>query len=221
MCSYTPLTNIFVFLQSAYTSLPPTPQGTRTPGDLPLKPVFNQALSGHNSDADLPTEHDDDDDEDEDELTKFYESKHKSDKNYLAQLSQIAHNSELKVESNADFSLLKNRRNISSRESSFLYSPPSSNRNTPSRLVTSSKLSNYSGKSGVVIPPADRTMEVVVGKGRRSSMSGSARSNKDLPPQTPTSRARTGTASAIYLCKKCPKKYNNQKDLDIHKMYCS
>ncbi len=202
--------------------MPSTPQGTRTSGDLPIKPVFNQNLSSNNSEIDPTMENNpssDLSDDEEDELAKFYESKHKSDKNYLSQLSQIAQNSELKVESNTDFSLLKNRRNISSRESSFLYSPPSSNRNTPSRLVTSSKLSNYSGKGGaVIIPPADKTMEVVVGKGRRS---GSAKSNRDLPPQTPTNRVRTGTASATFLCKKCPKKYNNQKDLDIHKIYCS
>ena len=85
------------------------------------------------------------------------------------------------------------------------------------------------------IPPADKTMEVVVGKGRRSSVSGSARSHSNqtptgsrgqLPPQTPGgSRPRSAVAksaaSGSFACANCPKRYSNKKDLDIHGMYCT
>ncbi len=170
-------------------------------------------------------------------MDNFLKNKHESDQNYLSKLNQIS--ADLKIEPNADFSLIKNRRNISSRENSFMFSPSQSSMNTERN--TSSKLSNYSVTNGnrtpkvtrTPIPPADKTMEVVVGKGRRvSSASASARSNlsmanvkNNLPPQTPSSRAKSGVAkpnSALsFKCQTCDKKYNNSKDLDIHKMYCS
>ncbi len=60
-------------------------------------------------------------DTEEDDLN-FLKDKREADKSYLDKLNQISQISELKIE-NRDFSLLKNRRNISSRGSPFLYSP--------------------------------------------------------------------------------------------------
>lgn len=208
---------------------------TRTPGELPIRPIFGQQINNTNDETNIDTlvgsNSDSDLDDAENELNDdFMNEKHESDRNYLNQLKQITQNSELKVESNTDFSLLKNRRNIASRENSFLYSPAPSARNN-----SGSKLSNYSSSQRAnsakgqhqrpVIPPADKTMEVVVGKGRRGSVS-SARSNANAtptsnrPPQTPKSTGKSAS-TGNFACSHCPKRYNNKKDLDIHSMYCT
>lgn len=216
---------------------------TRTPGELPIRPISSQQATHSNTtttndetvqDTHLMASNSDSDmDDAEDELNDdFMNEKHESDRNYLNQLKQITQNSELKVEANTDFSLLKNRRPIASRENSFLYSPAPSARNSSA----GSKLSNYSTSQRAnsakghqqrpVIPPADKTMEVVVGKGRRGSVANSARSNANAtptgkrPPQTPKSTGKSaGTGS--FACSHCPKRYNNKRDLDIHGMYCT
>lgn len=141
-------------------------RNTRTPGDLPIEPIFNQEIN---------TPHMSDDDE---ALDDFMSNKHEADKSYLSKLKQIGQNSELRVESNTDFSQMK-RRNVTSREHSFLYSPAASP--APTDRNTTSKMSMYSvrdrvnsakSNSRTPIPPADKTMEVIVGKGRRGSASG-------------------------------------------------
>ena len=83
---------------------------------MPIKPVFNQNLRSDTSDNSANEEVNNEDDE-----IDFMSEKHAADKSYLSKLDQINQNSELKVEANTDFSMLKNRRHIPSRENSFLY----------------------------------------------------------------------------------------------------
>ena len=105
-------------------------------------PMANTDTNNHSDNSFGPSDADDIDGEDELLNDDFMNDKHEADKNYLSQLKQITQNSELKVESNTDFSMLKNRRQImSSRENSFLYSPSPSARGHSS----ASKMSNYSG----------------------------------------------------------------------------
>lgn len=180
-------------------------------------------------------------DSDNDDDYDFLKDKRESDKGFLEKLSQINQTSELRIE-NTDFSYMKNRRNISSRaelNSPFLYSPSQSSLNSEPRSANPSRASNYSAanRKTPIIPPADKNMEVIVGKGRRSSMSGSSRSNsasaKPNIPTGPNNSAKnkanlnnTATSNKessrynSYKCENCDKQYNNIKDLDIHKLYC-
>lgn len=184
-----------------------------------------------------------------DENYDFLKDKHESDKNFLSKLNQISHASELIIE-NTDFSMLKGRR-ASSRDhqTTFLYSPSQSSMNSEpnqnrdgggyhSNLNSSMSNRNQSRlKSPYVpnIPPADKNMEVVVGKGKRVSsaavtVTGSARSNSassnnrknsiPLPPSSANSN-RSVANKNTFACENCNKKYSNGKDLDIHKMYCN
>lgn len=122
------------------------------------------------------------------------------------------------------YSFKHNRRD---NHGSFLYNPStsslSSDRNN-SRVSNYSALFNKSNTNKAIpnIPPAEKNMEVVVGKGRRvSSALGSSRAtyNKTNPIN---SKSKTlNSKDNIFKCKYCEKSYNNIKDFDIHKLYCN
>ena len=172
-------------------------------------------------------------DTEEDDLN-FLKDKRESDKSYLDKLNQISQISELKIE-NSDFSMLKNRRNISSRGSPFLYSPSPSQllMNSEARSANQSRVSNYSANRNTsrpnsrvpVVPPAEKNMEVIVGKGRSSSRPNSAAKTQNNSSSTPKSgapkSAKDKDSSNEYKCENCEKCYNNIKDFDIHKLYCN
>jgi hypothetical protein len=213
----------------------------------------NYVYAGETAPTQLNLNDNDDTEYDDD----FLRDKHKSDANYLEQLNQIAHTSELRVDSAADYNVAKSRRTASTRDhaSPFLYTPADSSR-------AASRASNFTAggrasalRSTPPIPPADKNMEVVVGKGRRGVGSGfgnvtaavgSARSNsanavnaKTASSSPSTTSSRTALANAVttkpptnghtnssstyssgFKCDNCNKKYDNGKDLDIHKLYC-
>jgi hypothetical protein len=66
---------------------------------------------------------------------------------------------------------------------------------------------------------------MIVGKGRRVS-SGTNRMANAIRPlnnnieSTPRSASSTSIQRLNLKCDSCDKKYNNSKDLNIHKMYC-
>ena len=187
-----------------------------------------------------------DHEEDEEEELNFLKDKRESDKNYLEKLNQISQVSELKIE-NTDFSLLKNRRNVSSRGSPFLYTPSASqlSMNNDPRTANQSRVSNYSAnknntsrpnsRAPLPVPPAEKNMEVIVGKGRSSSRPNSAlnktsvgngsNSNIAAAPNGKTNQksanVRDKDQSNEFKCENCDKNYTNIKDFDIHKLYCS
>jgi hypothetical protein len=204
----------------------------------PKKPLFGQSRVQNASAQQQEEKLDLDNDEEFD----FLKEKHESDKNFLNRLNQINQTSELVVENNTDFSLMKNRR-TSSRDhhataSPFLYSPSGSSMHSEangnhSNLNSASNRYNVRSKSPQrppSIPPAEKNMEVVVGKGRRvvnsaTAVGNSARSNsstsnnrKNSIPLPPTTR---NASRSMFACENCSKKYSNGKDLDIHKMYCN
>lgn len=192
--------------------------------------------NANNNNNELEDDHDDlDDDDDTDDDYNFLKDKREQDQSYLNKLNQINLNSELKIE-NTDFNMFKNRRNVSSRnhDGSFLHSPsPSSAAN--SERGGGSKLSSYNRAQArtTPVPPAEKGMEVIVGKGRRSSINHSARSNSSnnganqnnktsLPPSGRDAAKKTnGNAKTNLVCENCQKTYTQQKDMDIHKMYCN
>ena len=174
----------------------------------------------------------------EEEEFNFLKDKRESDKSYLDKLNQISQVSELKIE-NTDFSLLKNRRNISSRGSPFMYSPSPSqlSMNNDSRTANQSRLTSYSANRNTgrpnsrtpVVPPAEKNMEVIVGKGRSSSRPNSA-VNKNNGNNTNgvnsknnqrLTSAKEKDPSNEFKCNNCEKNYSNIKDFDIHKLYCN
>jgi hypothetical protein len=189
----------------------------------------------------------DDDDEDLNEMMDEYENdnydflkeKHESDKNYLQKLNEINQASELRIE-NSSSQMKNNRRGLASRENSrqftspFLYSPSQSSMNSdrnPSRIASANgNKQNFRPNSSVTahippIPPADKNMEVVVGKGRRlnsanlvSTRSNSSSSNQ---PRSSISTGQVKNGQTNFKCDNCEKKYNNIKDFDIHKLYCT
>ncbi len=189
-----------------------------------------------------------DHEEDEDEELNFLKDKRESDKNYLEKLNQISQVSELKIE-NTDFSLLKNRRNVSSRGSPFLYTPSPSqlSMNNDARSANQSRVSNYSlnktntnkpnSRAPLPVPPAEKNMEVIVGKGRSSSRPNSAfnktnsgnGSNGNIAATITNGRTNQKSASGVrdkdqsseFKCEFCEKNYTNIKDFDIHKLYCN
>lgn len=182
---------------------------------------------------------DDDLDLDNDERYDFLREKHDSDKSLVNQLNQITNQSELRIESaasNNDY--MRNRRGGSSRDHSatFLYTPPTTSNNNSRPGSTASRGKN-STRPIVNITPADKNMEVVVGKGRRvvsSNRGNSSRANHSPSnPNTSTvggqrKNSLTGipplpasAANRSFSCENCNKKYSNGKDLDIHKMYCT
>lgn len=181
-----------------------------------LKKDMNKKLQYNDDD-----ENDENDESDEDDYN-FLKDKRVSDQNYLNKLNQINLNSELKIE-NTDFNLFKNRRNLSSRnhEGSFLHSTSQNSINN--ERPNSSKLSNYSRSQvrTTPIPPAEKNMEVIVGKGRRSA-NNSARQNTPKTSLPPSGRiSKTNSTNKINLvCLNCKKAYENEKDMEIHKMYC-
>jgi hypothetical protein len=186
----------------------------------------------------------DDDDDDLNEMMDEYDNenydflkeKHESDKNYLQKLNEINQASELRIENSS--SQMKNRRGLASRENSrqftspFLYSPSQNSINSErnaSRITSAhnnrQNVRPSSSATAPPIPPADKNMEVVVGKGRRlnSANLASTRSNSSSSNQPrnniPTGQAKSAQTS--FKCENCEKKYNNIKDFDIHKLYCT
>lgn len=183
----------------------------------------------------------DDLDLDNDEHFDFLKEKHDADKSLVNQLNQITHQSDLRVESAA--SVQSRRQGASSRDHSatFYYSPsplnPPPTTNVSSRPTSMLRRPNSSsstrGGTVVNIPPAEKNMEVVVGKGRRVNSTMSATSSRansaanqnnsihqqqrknSLNSMPPLPNNRT------FSCDSCNKKYSNGKDLDIHKMYCN
>lgn len=192
-----------------------------------------------NDDAD-----DDDLDLDNDDQFDFLKEKHESDKSYLSKLNQITNQSEMRVENTSDFNLSKNRR-VSSRDhqATFLYSPSPNGVEYNNNNNISRPGSNYRGSTrntnrtpplAVNIPPAEKNMEVVVGKGRRvnSASSGALGSNRansaakgqqqqEAIPARKNSIPLSNSSNRSFTCENCSKKYTNGKDLDIHKMYCN
>jgi hypothetical protein len=192
-------------------------------------------INNQNSDEDIIDNRMNNDDE-----MDFLKQKHKSDQSYLNKLNQIVNTSELKTE-NGDYNLFNirnsagRRNNVSSRDhhSSFLYSPSQSSVNSDrnnSRITNYSPVFNRSSSSVRTmpnIPPAIPNMEVVVGKGRRVN-SAMSRTKIGIPPsgQNTSSRPKTASNSSSnlkenFMCEKCSKKYDNIKDLDIHRLYCN
>lgn len=163
-------------------------------------------------------EYDEDENSDEEDNLNFFKDKHESDQNYLSKLNQINLNSELKIE-NTDFNLFKNRRNVSSRnhDGSFLHSASQNSINSD----RGSKMSNRSQIRTTPIPPADKNMEVIVGKGRRSATN-SARSTASTSKTSlpPNGRKANLKNKGALTCENCNKQYENIKDMEIHKMYC-
>jgi hypothetical protein len=237
----------------------PFPTPTSNSHTQHFAPVFGE--TGNNT-------YDNEDDDD------FLKDKHKSDQNYLERLNEVARaTSELRVDSAADFNLAKNRRTASTREhhhgSPFMYSPSTGSIYNGDSSRNASRASNFTPggrasalKSTPPIPPADKNMEVIVGKGRRGSgvmsaaTANSARSNsanalnnnKNTPASSnginsgrnvngkPPSNGSSGnggsglltsTASqqashaSSFKCENCNKRYDNGKDLDIHRLYCN
>jgi hypothetical protein len=190
-----------------------------------IKIELDNSTNNNNEDDEVAGEDDDDDDD-----FNFLKDKREADQSYLNKLNQINLNSELKID-NTDFNLFKNRRNISSRnhDHSFLHSPSPSSMN--SERGSSSKQSNYNRAQArtTPIPPAEKGMEVIVGKGRRSSMSTSARSNSSnngnqktsLPPSGRDVKKINGNSKTSLVCENCQKSYTQKKDMEIHKMYCN
>ncbi len=211
----------------------------------------------------------------DEEGDNFLKDKHKSDQNYLDKLNEVARaNSELRVDSAADFNLAKTRRTASTRDhhltSPFLYSPSTGSIYNGDSSRNASRASNYTSggrasalRSTPPIPPADKNMEVIVGKGRRGSgvMSATANSTRSnsanalnnkhnssasnnnssrnvngKPPSSSSNGGLSNTSSnntnnntnnnasshvSGFKCVNCNKKYDNSKDLDIHKLYCN
>lgn len=211
-----------------------------------------------NDDHEYVQEVDDDEDDldlDNDDRYDFLKDKHDSDKSLVHQLNQITNQSELRIESaasNNDF--LRNRRAGSSRDHSatFLYTPPSASNNNsrPGSNTSSSRRTANASRPIVNIPPADKNMEVVIGKGRRVNSSNgvgsgggvvgsSSRGNSSRANHSPSSGGHNSSivgqrknslngmpplpasATRLFSCENCNKKYSNGKDLDIHKMYCN
>lgn len=200
------------------------------------------------------------DDLQNDEELDFLKDKHKSDRNYLNKLNQIAQASELGGEtSHTDYTQIvtkitpaSGRRRVSGNNSQastrdhltspFLYNPSASSSRAGSGYSRRVEQVN-STRATPPIPPADKNMEMVVGKGRRSAAgsgapfnpnsTSSARSNsaglnsgkpngKAPPPVAPPSgRHSTHKESSEFKCEICSKKYDNSKDLSIHKLYCT
>lgn len=177
---------------------------------------------------------DDDLDLDNDDNFDFLKEKHESDKSLVSQLNQITNQSELRIESAAS----KGRRGGSSRDHSatFLYTPPapaSSNNSRPGSNASSQRRPvSGSNRAMFNIPPAEKNMEVVIGKGRRlNSATGgsSSRTNSNIERATTQNTSqRKNSLSGMpplpnrqFSCENCNKKYSNGKDLDIHKMYCN
>ena len=189
-----------------------------------------------------------DDDNDDDQHYNFLKDKHRSDQSYLEKLNNVAavQTSELRATDAALFassagSLARPKRgglggsNHRDHSSPFLYQSPLP---PPSASGSGRNSSGGQLRSTPPIPPADKNMEVVVGKGRRgggsaSSVrsnsatalngSGSAKqqqSNGRKPPMAAATSA-IGHSSSGFKCEICNKKYLNGKDLDIHKLYCS
>jgi hypothetical protein len=186
-----------------------------------------------------------DHDEEEEEELNFLKDKRESDKNYLEKLNQISQVSELRIE-NTDFSLLKNRRNVSSRGSPFLYTPSASqlSMNNDVRSANQSRISNNpanrntsrpNSRAPLPVPPAEKNMEVIVGKGRSSSRPNSALNKTNSTGMNnnnaangvksnqsrPSTNGREKDQSNEFKCENCDKNYTNIKDFDIHKLYCS
>lgn len=158
----------------------------------------------------------------EDEEFNFLKGKDESNRRLLDELNMIGKTSELNAEMKdfEDFDYMKIRRNIPSslsrmEDQSYLNSPTSVGNNTlrnqtPSLMIQNSRMASYSPSglnrqansrlaSMTPIPPADKNMEVVVGKGRRvNSASGSTRSNSNQLNQqhsNGTSNKAANTAS--------------------------
>ena len=110
--------------------------------------------------------------------------------------------------------------------------------NNDSRSANQSRASNYSAANrntsrpnsrAPVVTPAEKNMEVIVGKGRSSSRPNSAALNKTNSnnsinqknaPKSGVS-VKDKDSSNEYKCENCEKCYNNIKDFDIHKLYCN
>jgi hypothetical protein len=161
----------------------------------------------------------------------FLKEKQISDQNYLNKLNQIINTSELKIE-DSDFRMYSFNDNRRDNQGSFLYnastSSMSSDRNN-SRASNYSVLFNKSNANKVIpnIPPAEKNMEVVVGKGRRvSSALASTRTNSNnnttIKGNNSNPKPKISTVKDNnFKCKHCEKTYNNIKDFDIHKLYCN
>jgi hypothetical protein len=181
----------------------------------------NQAqLSGEENlyEIDINDENDDDND--------FLKNKQVSDQNYLNKLNHIVNTSELKIE-NSDFRMYSFKNNRRDNHKSFLYNPSTSSLSSDRN---NSAVSNYStslNKSNVNkvilnIPPAEKNMEVVVGKGRRvSSALSSSRTTSNNKTSNGTNTSPKTLQNNYFKCKYCEKTYNNIKDFDIHKLYCN
>ena len=108
----------------------------------------------------------------------------------------------------------------------------------PSLMSSSRPTSVVKGR---VIPPAEKNMEVIVGKGRRTTSANGPSSAKQspstrggaatttnektashMPPSAlPAGERLRSKTSDMFKCDACHKGYNNTKDFDIHKLYCN
>jgi hypothetical protein len=160
----------------------------------------------------------------------FLKEKHQSDTNFLKQLNNITQTSELKIES-VDLSLIKGRASSSrQRHSAFLFSPSHSSSSSDRYSASCTQLLNRSTianerKQNLMsqITPADKNMELVVGKGRRPSSSSSTKSNSALGLKNTSNVNRiTKTKKGNeFSCKNCKKTYETNKDFEIHNLYCN
>lgn len=164
-----------------------------------------------------------------DEEFDFLKNKRQSDLSYLEKLNQISNGTELKVE-NSDFTFGKNSRRGYKDSNPYIFSPSTSS------ITSHSRLSQHSNRSKIKtppIPPADKNMEVIVGKGRRINSANSVRSNSSSNKNSnkkldsarsrpPTSGRKNGSVEKpLFKCNICDKSYEDNKNLDIHKLYCT
>ncbi|CAF0817787.1 unnamed protein product [Brachionus calyciflorus] len=193
-----------------------------------LKKYWNQHESVDKIDKNEP---------DSDDEFDFLKEKRESDKNYLEKLNQISQGTDLRIE-NSDISIVgRSRRGSKDSQNPYLFSPSTSSLTSHSRVSQHSAYGNRSNLKTPPIPPADKNMEVIVGKGRRvNSATNSARSNissNNIKQNTSINSKRVEsargkpppasgkTSSTGFKCDNCNKKYEDSKNLEIHKLYCT